>query len=71
MILWRNIETNPFKLFRFGPRFSPFLLYVRWKSGVTFVRRCFRDVLVVAFTGFSFSSKFSYFFVVFFLRGGC
>ena len=26
------------------PRFPPFLLYVRWKSGVTFVRRCFRDV---------------------------
>ena len=25
------------------PRFPPFLLYVRWKSGVTFV--CFRDVL--------------------------
>ena len=29
------------------PRFLPFLLYVRWKSGVTFVRRCFRDVLVI------------------------
>ena len=26
------------------PRFPPFLLYVRWKSEVTFVRRCFRDV---------------------------
>ena len=25
------------------PRFPPFLLYVRWKSGVTFERRCFRD----------------------------
>ena len=25
------------------PRFSPFLLYVRRKSGVNFVRRCFRD----------------------------
>ena len=25
------------------PRFPQFLLYVRWKSGVTFVRRCFRD----------------------------
>ena len=25
------------------PRCPPFLLYVRWKSGVTFVRRCFRD----------------------------
>ena len=26
-----------------NPRFPPFLLYVRWKSGVTFLRRCFRD----------------------------
>ena len=26
------------------PRFPPFLLYVRWKSGLTFVQRCFRDV---------------------------
>ena len=26
------------------PRFPPFLLYSRLKSGVTFVRRCFRDV---------------------------
>ena len=25
------------------PRFPPFLQYVRLKSGVTFVRRCFRD----------------------------
>ena len=25
------------------PGFPSFLLYVRWKSGVTFVRRCFRD----------------------------
>ena len=25
------------------PRFPPFLLYVRWKSGATFVRRCFHD----------------------------
>ena len=25
------------------PDFPPFLLYVRWNSGVTFVRRCFRD----------------------------
>ena len=29
--------------FHSDPRFPPFLLYVRWKSGVTFVRRCFRD----------------------------
>ena len=25
------------------PRFPPILQYVRWKSWVTFVRRCFRD----------------------------
>ena len=29
------------------PRFPQFLLYVRWKSGVTFVRRCFRDAKLV------------------------
>ena len=29
--------------FDFDPRFPPFLLYVRWRSGVTFVPRCFRD----------------------------
>ena len=23
------------------------LLYVRWKSGVTFARRCFRDVSII------------------------
>ena len=49
MILWRNIENYPFYYpfyhFDSDPRFPPFLLYVRWKSGVTFVRRCFRDVL--------------------------
>ena len=43
MILWRNIENYPFYHFDSDPRFPPFLLYVRWKSGVTFVRRCFRD----------------------------
>ena len=26
-----------------NPRFPPFLLYVRCKSGVTFVRKCFLD----------------------------
>ena len=43
------------------PRFLPFLLYVRWKSGVTFVRSCFRDegyedvdvVLILCFRGLS------------------
>ena len=45
MILsWRNIEE--FYLFDSDPRFYPFLLYVRCKSGVTFVRRCFRDVCI-------------------------
>ena len=29
------------------PRFSPFLLYVRCKPGVTFVRRCFRDAYIL------------------------
>ena len=33
-----------FYYFDSDPRFPPFLLYVRWKSGVTFVWRCFRDV---------------------------
>ena len=39
-----------FTLYHFDsdPRFSPFLLYSRWKSGVTFVRRCFRDVTCFA-----------------------
>ena len=41
MILWRNTENYHFDS---DPRFPPFLLYVRWKSGVTFVRRCFRDI---------------------------
>ena len=44
MNLWRNIEIVLFYHFDSDPRFPPFLLYVRWKSGVTFVRRCFRDV---------------------------
>ena len=45
MILWRNIDFFfTFYHFDSNPRFPPFLLYVRWKSGVNFVRRCFRDV---------------------------
>ena len=43
MILWRNIEFFTFYHFDPDPRFPPFLLYVWWKSGVTFVRKCFRD----------------------------
>ena len=43
MILWRDTENYPFYHFDSDPRFPHFLRYVRWKSGVTFVRRCFRD----------------------------
>ena len=45
MIIWRNIENHPFFNFDSHPRFPQFLLYVRWKSGVIFVPRCFHDVL--------------------------
>ena len=34
-----------FFIFNTNPRFPPFLLYVRCKSGVTLVRRSFRDAL--------------------------
>ena len=40
------LEIIRFYHFDFEPRFSPFLLYVRLKYVVTFVRRCFRDVLL-------------------------
>ena len=42
MILRRNLEK-----FQYQPQISPIftLIYVRCKSGVTFVRRCSRDVL--------------------------
>ena len=43
VMLWRQIEIINFYHFNSDPRFPPFLLYVRWKSGVTFVQRCFRD----------------------------
>ena len=36
IITFYHFDTNP--------RFTPFLLYVRCKSGVTFLLRCFRDV---------------------------
>ena len=32
-----------FFIFNTDPRFPPFLLYVRCKSGVTFIQRSFRD----------------------------
>ena len=32
-----------FFIFNTNPRFPPYLLYVRCKSGVTFIRRSFRD----------------------------
>ena len=38
---YRNVSL--FNQFDSDPRFPLFLLYVRWKSGVTFVRSCFRD----------------------------
>ena len=38
---YRNFSL--FNQFDSDRRFPLFLLYVRWKSGVTFVRRCFRD----------------------------
>ena len=43
MVLWRNFH---FLSFNTNPRFPPFLLYVRCKSGVTFVWRCFRHGFV-------------------------
>ena len=50
MILWRNIDFfSTFYDFDPDPRFPPFLLYIRWKSGVTFVRRCFRDDFFITF----------------------
>ena len=42
MILWRNFFILSFNT---NPRFPPFLLYVRCKSGVTFVWRCFCETL--------------------------
>ena len=45
MIFFREIlKIIHFYHFDSDPRFPPFLLYVRWKSGVTFVQRCLRDV---------------------------
>ena len=41
MILWRNIEKKSLLMILIP---TPILLYVRLKSWVTFVRRCFRDV---------------------------
>ena len=43
MILWRNYH---FYRFNINPGLLPLLLYVRCKSGVTFVRRCFRDAKI-------------------------
>ena len=40
MNLWRNFH---FLSFHTNPRFPLFLLYVRCKSEVSFVRRCFGD----------------------------
>ena len=46
MIYEEILEIIHFYHFDFEPRFSPFLLYVRMKSVVTFIRRCFRDALL-------------------------
>ena len=43
MVLWRNIDIFTFYHFDSDPRFPPFLLYIRWRFGVTFIQRCFRD----------------------------
>ena len=43
MIYGEISKIFTFSQFDSDPRFPLFLLYVRWKSGVTFVRRCFRD----------------------------
>ena len=69
MILWRNIEkknTTLFYHFDSDPRFPPFLLYVTWKSGVTFVWRCFRDaVIFTAETKYNFQMKNCSYFCVY------
>ena len=50
MIYGEILKILHFYHFDSDPRFPPFLLYVRWKSGDTFVRRCFRDVLSITIT---------------------
>ena len=54
MILWRNIKKFHFlSLYIILIPTSDFphfyYIYVRWKSGVTFVQRCFRDVIFLYF----------------------
>ena len=44
MFCQQNIERQAiFFIFNTNSRFPPFLLYLRCKSGVTFLRRSFRD----------------------------
>ena len=43
------LKITTFYHFDTNPRFPPFLLFVRWKSGVTFVRRCFRGDTIQIF----------------------
>ena len=44
MILWRNIENYPFLSFLIPtPDFPHFYYMLGGKSGVAFVRKCFRD----------------------------
>ena len=47
MINGEILKIIHFYHFDSDPRFPQSLLYVRWKSGVTFVQRCFRDESVV------------------------
>ena len=45
ILLWHSLSIPYNYFFNANSRFSPVLLYVGCKSGLTFVRRCFRDVL--------------------------
>ena len=47
IILWKNCHLLLVS-FNTNPRVSPFLLFARCKSWVTFVRRCFRDATAFA-----------------------
>ena len=53
---------NFFNFYHFDPdlRFPPYLLYVGWKSGVTFVRRCIRDVIRLLIVVYTILFRFSY-----------
>ena len=50
MIFGEILKITHFYYFDSDPRFQPFLLYVRWKFGVTFIWRCFPDAFTVTLT---------------------